>query len=154
MAQSFTPPTEVHIHGLRAKDSFDTLSNNDKLYAHYMARSDHLTLYYFQSGQAKVIIRAAWHGTRIILHQVSPEAIGIFDFILELHNDCSGNWSKLVSDSGVAEKQLEHFLLYAATFLSNMGNYYVWYSFLVKLVPTDLGIWRSKVYSRHRSTVF
>ncbi|KAK5088843.1 hypothetical protein LTR05_003065 [Lithohypha guttulata] len=51
--------------------------------------------------------RAAWYGTRIILQQVSPEANDIFDLILEVHRSCEGDWS-----------------VYAATFLSNIGNFY------------------------------
>lgn len=71
------------------------------------------------------IDRAAWHGTRIILRQVSPEAIDIFDFIIELHKDCSGIWETLVDGSNVTQEQIVIFLRYAATFLSNCGNYYV-----------------------------
>jgi len=68
---------------------------------------------------------AAWHGTRIILHQVSPEAPFIYDFILGLYSVCSGNWNTLVEQGDLKESELEVFLDYAATFLSNIGNYYV-----------------------------
>ena len=68
--------------------------------------------------------RAAWHGARICMRQVSPESIPIFDFILELHMHCSGDWDTLV-DSHVSKESLHKFLTYAATFLSNVGNYYV-----------------------------
>ncbi len=59
------------------------------------------------------------------MRQVSEEAIGIFDFIMELYNSCSGDWPRLGKDIGVDCFDLEEFLTYAATFLSNLGNYYV-----------------------------
>jgi dipeptidyl-peptidase-3 len=68
---------------------------------------------------------AAWHGTRIILRQVSPESIGIFDFILELYGSCSGDWKLLVEENGITSHECDAFLNYAAIFLSNIGNYYV-----------------------------
>jgi dipeptidyl-peptidase-3 len=67
---------------------------------------------------------AAWLGTRIILRQVSPEASSIFDFIIELHHSCSGNWNSLIGDE-LNSDELQAFLTYMATFLSNIGNYYV-----------------------------
>lgn len=69
--------------------------------------------------------RAAWKGTRIILRQVSPEANSIFDFILSLHRSCEGKWDDLAIQTGVSVDELDAFLEYAATFLSNVGNYYV-----------------------------
>ncbi|KAJ8131987.1 hypothetical protein O1611_g1639 [Lasiodiplodia mahajangana] len=66
--------------------------------------------------------RAAWFGTRIILRQVSPESLAIFDFILELHRTCSGDWDALI-EPGITREDLHKFLIYAATFLSNIGNY-------------------------------
>ncbi len=72
-----------------------------------------------------VNVRAAWHGARIILRQVSPESIDIFDFILELYGSCSGNWDMLVAEEYINQEDCDAFLDYAATFLSNIGNYYV-----------------------------
>jgi dipeptidyl-peptidase-3 len=74
------------------------------------------TVTYFRS--------AAWYGTRIILRQVSPEAIGIFDFIIGLHSSCGGDWQVLVEEGQVRQAELKAFTDYAATFLSNIGNYY------------------------------
>ncbi|GLA68592.1 hypothetical protein AtubIFM55763_005333 [Aspergillus tubingensis] len=68
--------------------------------------------------------RAAWNGTRIIFRQVSPEANGIFDFIMALYHSCDGNWEQLATETGVSVQELENFLEYAATFLSNIGNYF------------------------------
>lgn len=54
-ARDIGPPLEVN-------PILETLEKTDKLYAHHMAR-------------------AAWHGSRIILRQVSAESPVIFDFI-------------------------------------------------------------------------
>jgi dipeptidyl-peptidase III len=74
-----------------------------------------------------VVARAAWHGTRIILRQVSPESIDIFDFILELHRSCAGRWDVLIDEEFLSQDDCNTWLDYAATFLSNVGNYYVGY---------------------------
>ncbi|CAG8971088.1 hypothetical protein HYALB_00009689 [Hymenoscyphus albidus] len=68
--------------------------------------------------------RAAWHGTRIILRQVSPESIYIFDFLLEIYSNCSGDWQSLASEFDISLGEVDAFLEYAASFLSNIGNYY------------------------------
>lgn len=58
------------------------------------------------------------------MRQVSPESPLIFDFILELYASCSGNWDSL-ADSDTSAAEVHQLLTYAATFLSNVGNYYV-----------------------------
>ena len=73
---------------------------------------------------------AAWFGARIVLEQVSPESPAIFDFVLELYQTCSGDWESLV-DSRISSEELHRFLTYAATFLSNVGNYFVRHNFNV-----------------------
>ncbi len=72
-----------------------------------------------------LLYSAAWHGTRIILRQVSPESPGIFDLLLEIHAFCSGDWEKLARECGITQMEIEAFLDYGAIFLSNVGNYYV-----------------------------
>lgn len=74
---------------------------------------------------AEVSIRAAWHGARVILRQVSDEATPIFDFILEIYRVCDGHWANLVSKTSISPESIQDFLDYAATFLGNIGNYYV-----------------------------
>ncbi|GFF22150.1 isoform 2 of dipeptidyl peptidase 3 [Aspergillus udagawae] len=85
--------------------SFEGLASKEKLYAHHTAR-------------------AAWHGTRIILRQVSPEANDIFDLIMALHHSCDGQWEQLAGRAQVDMTEVEKFLNYAAAFLSNIGNYF------------------------------
>jgi len=89
---------------LEIKPIFDALEPREKLYAHHMAR-------------------AAWHGSRIIMRQVSPESTDIFDFIMDLYHACSGDWNILTKN--IDPTKLEAFLDYAAMFLCNLGNHYV-----------------------------
>lgn len=72
-----------------------------------------------------IACRAAWFGARIILRQVSPESPAIFGFILELHRACDGDWDALAESRDVDRADLDRFLTYSATFLSNIGNYFV-----------------------------
>ncbi|KAF2124107.1 peptidase M49, dipeptidyl-peptidase III [Dothidotthia symphoricarpi CBS 119687] len=96
---------QLPIHSLGISTAFESLSLKEKHYAHHMAR-------------------AAWYGARIILRQVSPESIGIFEFILELYRSCSGDWNVLVTEGCISQEDCSAFLDYAATFMSNVGNYY------------------------------
>lgn len=100
-----TTSNRTDTHQLVIKGLFDGLTHREKLYAHYLAR-------------------AAWYGSRIILRQTSPEGTGIFDFILELHKACEGQWTKLVDQHGVSPDDLGIFLEFSAMFLSNLGNYF------------------------------
>lgn len=65
----------VQIYKLSVAPLFDCLSEQEKRYSHYLSR-------------------AAWSGTRIILRQVSPESLAIFNFILELYRTCRGDWKQ------------------------------------------------------------
>jgi dipeptidyl-peptidase III len=60
-----------------------------------------------------------------VLRQVSPESLGIFDFILELYAYCAEACKDLADMTRVNAVDLDAFLTYAATPLSNVGNYYV-----------------------------
>ncbi|KAL3464753.1 dipeptidyl peptidase III [Aspergillus heterothallicus] len=93
------------VFQLCVSSAFNGLSKEERLYAHWMAK-------------------AAWRGTRIILRQVSPEANGIFDFIIALHQSCKGDWEQLAIAAHVSSEELQQFLDYAALFLSNVGNYF------------------------------
>lgn len=100
------------IHPLEIRTVFDSVVENEKAeqksytqYAHHLAR-------------------ACWHGTRVTLRQTSPEAEEIYDFILELHRACGGQWGNFC-DRGVQRKDLDLWLDFAGMFMSSLGNYYV-----------------------------
>ena len=93
------------VHRLDIAAAFDGLDHRSQLYAYHLSR-------------------AAWHGARIIMRQVSPEAEGIFDLILELYRVCSGSWEDFADKCGVSRSECINFLEYAGTFLSNVGNYH------------------------------
>lgn len=57
--------------------------------------------------------------------------MAIYDFILELYRTCSGDWDALI-EPGVTGEDLHDFLTYAATFLSNVGNYFVRHKFFAR----------------------
>ncbi|KAK7408800.1 hypothetical protein QQX98_009044 [Neonectria punicea] len=65
------------------------------------------------------------------MRQVSPESPDIFDFIMELHRACSGDWNTLVTECNILPEELEAFLEYAGMFLCNLGNFYA----IKKFVP-------------------
>lgn len=67
--------------------------------------------------------RAAFHGTRITLRQVSPESEPIYDLILALYRACDGDWTSLARKAQVSDEHLRYFLEYAVQFLGNCGNY-------------------------------
>ncbi|KAB5563119.1 peptidase family M49-domain-containing protein [Coniochaeta sp. 2T2.1] len=105
MVSNSYPAVKPAVHQLSIKNAFESLTTQEKLYAYHMSR-------------------AAWHGTRIILRQVSPESIDIYDFVIELHNSCSGNWQELVESGHASRAEVDALLNYCATFLSNVGNFY------------------------------
>lgn len=96
--------TNAPICKLEAKAHFNVLSDKEKLYAHHMSRAAH-------------------HGTRIVLRQVSPESEAIYDIILMLHLAVKGDWAQYVKCRAIQEQDLNLFLEYASQVLSNLGNY-------------------------------
>ncbi|KAL5332916.1 dipeptidyl peptidase III [Aspergillus crustosus] len=113
---------------LSVASAFGSLTQEEKRYAHFMAK-------------------AAWRGTRIILRQVSPEANGIFDFIISLYRSCKGDWERIATDANIEIDELSSFLDYAALFLSNIGNYFG--SGDQKFVPRISKESLTKLASRH-----
>ncbi|KAL5330146.1 hypothetical protein ACEPPN_003671 [Leptodophora sp. 'Broadleaf-Isolate-01'] len=95
MEDSHFPGDDAATHKLAIKHIFDRLSQKEKLYAHHLSR-------------------AAWHGSRTILRQTSPEAIDIFDFILNIHQACGGDWNKLIEQGSMTSNDLKAFLEYSA----------------------------------------
>ncbi|KAF8540010.1 peptidase family M49 [Trichophaea hybrida] len=96
-----SPPT---ICKLEIKPHFEALSKEEKRYAHHISR-------------------ASFHGTRIILRQVSPESEAIYDLIIRAYGICGGDWAKLGRETGVSEQNVQYWKEYAAQFLGNLGNF-------------------------------
>ncbi|PWY87059.1 dipeptidyl peptidase III [Aspergillus sclerotioniger CBS 115572] len=95
---------QVTTYQFSIKDVFDGLTDKEKLYAHHLSQ-------------------AAWAGSRIIMRQTSPEGTGIFDFIMELHKACQGEWTKLSQQFEVSVEEVNSFLDYAGTFPSKLNNF-------------------------------
>lgn len=95
------PPSIVK---LAIKPHFDSLNDEEKLYAHSISV-------------------ACFAGFRIVLRQVSVESEAIYDLILGLYDQCKGDWVALQKQCGLSETDLQHFLNYAAQFLGNGGNF-------------------------------
>ncbi|KAM3477702.1 hypothetical protein MY5147_002552 [Beauveria neobassiana] len=91
---SHAPALGATVHQLLIKPIFDLLEPREKLYAHHMAR-------------------ASWHGSRIIMRQVSAESPDIFDFIMDLYHACDVQWSRLVTECSITDGELPAFLEYA-----------------------------------------
>ncbi|CAD6442516.1 8519faed-3d63-42d5-bb05-e7de9257d89d [Sclerotinia trifoliorum] len=85
---SHTPLYDATIHQLVIKPIFDTLKLQEKFYAHYL-------------------VRTAWHGSRIIMRQVSPESPDIFDFVMDLYYTCGGKWDTAKVIKGYPSKNAQ-----------------------------------------------
>lgn len=91
----FTADSKTPICALQVKLHIDTLTPRQKLYALHMSR-------------------AAWHGQRIVLAQVSPESPVIFDFLLSYFQGHAEN---------ISDQHVSLLLAYSTEFLGNGGNY-------------------------------
>ncbi|KAI9268961.1 peptidase family M49-domain-containing protein [Phascolomyces articulosus] len=93
---------------VEAKQFFDSLSDREKHYAHYMAH-------------------ASVEGTRIIIAQTNPNAIPIYNLILDIFRDKQTgefiNVEQLAAKSDVPKESFEQFIQYSAQFLGNLSNF-------------------------------
>ncbi|KFY38170.1 hypothetical protein V495_06710 [Pseudogymnoascus sp. VKM F-4514 (FW-929)] len=92
------------IYQLDVQAAFLACSDREKLYIHHMTK-------------------ACYHGTRVILQQVSLESETIFDLLMELAKSCEGNFSQLQANANIDSKDLDDLLDFAAAFLDSIGNY-------------------------------
>ncbi|KAI0427570.1 hypothetical protein F5Y09DRAFT_350328 [Xylaria sp. FL1042] len=154
----------VQVFRLDVEALFERLTKREKSYAHHIARR--ASRYFNTKVYCRCrlsVLRAAWFGTSIILRQVSSESSAIYHFILELFRSCSGNRDGLI-EPGVSGEEVHSFLTYAATFLSNLGNYFAWGSRDQKSMPaTDASVLRklaarsprlSELYAEMTSLIF
>ena len=107
----------VPICQLEVKGHFDSLSEKERRYAHYLSR-------------------ASWLGTRIVLRQVSWEAEKILDILLAMfppsaHGQSGGGTApgtlqqqlQTKATNVCSNEELELALQYFVQFLGNCGNY-------------------------------
>lgn len=98
---------DIDINFLNCGTAFSGLTEKEKLYAHYLCR-------------------AAWEGSLICLLQTSPESPGIFLLLQYLFHAESVEELKeraLKSENGPSQDEFENFLIFAAAFYGNLGNY-------------------------------
>ncbi|CAF3485325.1 unnamed protein product [Fusarium graminearum] len=112
---------EPPVQKLEIREAYEQLSTQEKCYAHYMRE-------------------AAFHGSRIIMRQVSPESETIFNLIIQLWRTCDGDWASLAMRTSLDEQAISQFLDYAATAMENLGNYkgYGDQKFIPRIAPHDL----------------
>eukprot|EP01133_Synstelium_polycarpum_P008019 gene8019-9421_t len=98
-------PVEVPVYRLNADAAFATLSEKEKLYAHYYSR-------------------ASWEGSIICLGQTSVESPAIFNlFQLMFSIQTPAALRSSVVPSVVTDEEYTALLQYTANFYGNMGNY-------------------------------
>ncbi|KAK7104572.1 dipeptidyl peptidase 3-like isoform X2 [Littorina saxatilis] len=98
-------PNDTPVAVLDCTEAFNGLSDKEKLYSHYLAQ-------------------ASFAGGLIVLVQTSPESPGIFLLLQRVFRGQPLEKLKTAAVSnGVDEEQFQSFLVYAAAFYCNMGNY-------------------------------
>lgn len=98
-------PNDTGIVVLNCKDAFDGLTNEEQLYSHYLSQ-------------------ASWYGSLSCLFQTSPESPGIFLLLQKLFRAQSAvDLKELGTKVGLTGDEYRAFLIYAAGFYSNLGNY-------------------------------
>lgn len=83
---NFTIALDTPISRLDACQSFNGLSNKEKLYCHYLSR-------------------ASWEGCYICLFQTSPESVPVFLFLREIFSWQNVSSLKAASESRVSEEE-------------------------------------------------
>lgn len=101
----YTLPNDTPVAVLDCQEAFVGLTETEKLYAHYLAQ-------------------ASFAGGLIVLVQTSPESPGIFLLLQRVFRGQAIEELRSVAESnGITADEFQSFLVYAAAFYSNMGNY-------------------------------
>ncbi|ESO85412.1 hypothetical protein LOTGIDRAFT_177525 [Lottia gigantea] len=101
----YTLPNDTGVCLLECTNAFNALTDREKLYSHYISQ-------------------ASFAGGLIVLIQTSPESPGIFVLLQKVFRGQSlEDLKKVASDNGINEEEFQAFLIYAAGFYANMGNY-------------------------------
>ncbi|KAF8709233.1 Aflatoxin-detoxifizyme, partial [Rhizoctonia solani] len=107
-AARFLADRNPPLCSLSVKDSFAQLTENEKLYAHWVGT-------------------AAWAGARIVQEQWTPEAQSLYDFLISIFSTSDGHkitdLADLKSKSGLDEEEWTLLLEYVAQVFSNLVNY-------------------------------
>ncbi|KND04584.1 dipeptidyl-peptidase III [Spizellomyces punctatus DAOM BR117] len=111
-SKHFLADTDAPICRLEAKQHFESLTEKEQLYAHYVGR-------------------ASWEGARILSTTISREAPLLYSLFIEIFTDKdnSGNIPRmkdilpLKAKAEVSDDAWKYFLEYAAQVLNNLGNY-------------------------------
>ncbi|KAL8603617.1 hypothetical protein ACOMHN_005559 [Nucella lapillus] len=98
-------PNDTPVAMLDCVEAFNGLMDREKLYAHYLGQ-------------------AAFAGGLIVLFQTSPESPGIYLLLQRVFRESSIDDLKTAATAnGVSDEEFQAFLVYAAAFYCNMGNY-------------------------------
>lgn len=96
---------DVSVAQLECKDAFEGLSDTERRYAHYVGT-------------------ASWEGAKICLLQCSAEAPAVFALLMKLfHAQPAAELGAAAKAAGISDDDFQAFMVYAASFLSNLGNY-------------------------------
>ncbi|XP_054610474.1 dipeptidyl peptidase 3 [Dunckerocampus dactyliophorus] len=98
-------PNDIGISSLGCTEAFHLLSPQEKMYAHYLSR-------------------ASWYGGLAVLLQTSPESPAIFVLLQRIfRKQTPAQLEHVARAVGLTSEQYQAFLVYAAGFYANMGNY-------------------------------
>ncbi|CAH7671578.1 peptidase family M49-domain-containing protein [Phakopsora pachyrhizi] len=105
----YEPDREPPICSLNITESFEGLTNDERLYAHWMSR-------------------ASWHGARLIMNQWTPRAEQLYNFITCVFGSTDdptrlSSFQSLKSQSSLRDQEWNDLLDYCSQVLSNLCNY-------------------------------
>ncbi|TPX58119.1 hypothetical protein PhCBS80983_g03351 [Powellomyces hirtus] len=111
-SNQYLADTNAPICRLEVSKHFDTLTDTQKLYAHYIAR-------------------ASWEGARVLSRSQSEYAPGLYQLFEEIFTDPAARESQprvrdieaLKAKAGLSEESWKYFLEYAAQVFYNLGNF-------------------------------
>ncbi|CAG2109628.1 unnamed protein product, partial [Medioppia subpectinata] len=106
MSSEYVFTNDTPVVQLDAEIAFNGLTDEEKLYAHYLSKS-------------------CWFGSIVCLFQTSPESPLIFTLFRRLFAEQSVEELKVLAQSVAQfeDNEWRALLVYLSAFLSNMGNY-------------------------------
>ncbi|XP_075970356.1 dipeptidyl peptidase 3 isoform X2 [Anticarsia gemmatalis] len=102
---TFLLPNNQKFVELDSSQAFNKLTDNEKLYAHYLSQS-------------------SWNGGLIVLLQTSPESPKIFSLLHRIFvGESLQSLREAVNRQGISNDDFQAFLVYAGGIFANSGNY-------------------------------